>query len=286
MKALPLFLAGMLLALLAASVYLYPWMWAATLLGAGLVYGSLSPLVHSRRLLFMAGAAPHAALAAASLGVVIAGYIGGPYSLWGLLLGTILVYVAGYSTYRGMDPDVSAGLLAGFSASLGVAGLYLAARVGAASFSFIIGDPLLASPRDALIVIGLGAATTLILVAASERISYIGVDRDDALLSGARVWVYDLILFTALAVTTVGFIRLVGFILEHVLILIPGALILLVTRGARVSTINGAMLGGVYSLAGLLLAGLTGLPPAALTGFLLMASYLAVLVRSGLWRGL
>lgn len=192
--------------------------------------------------------------------------------------------MAGYSIYRGVDPDTAAALLAGFTASLGVAGLYLAGRSGASISALVIGDPLLASIPEALGVLALGIAFLAVLLLVGDRIAYIGVDREDAMLSGTRVWVYDLILYTMIALSTVGLITVVGFILEHVLLLIPGALILPLVRGSRTATLAGGLVGSTVGIGGLILGGLAGLPPAAASGLLLMTAYLATLVYSGVWR--
>ena len=262
----------------------YPWEWIATMLGAGLAYGALSPLLHSRRLLFIAGAAPHAALAAASLGTVIGGLLGINHNIMSMLLGFMLIYSAGYAAYRGMDPDVAAALLAGFTASLSVIGLYAASRVGMQLSGIILGDPLLASRLEALIVLATGVAISVASLLIARKATYIGVDRDDALISGSRVWLYDLILYSIIAISTVGLITVVGFILEHVLLLIPGALILPFVRGSRTVVVIGGAAGAVFGLAGLVVSTILSIPPAAATGLLMMAGYGLAVYRSGVWR--
>ncbi|MEB3861054.1 MAG: metal ABC transporter permease [Desulfurococcales archaeon] len=267
-------------ALAGAVVSLYPLEWVLALAGAGLAYGALSPLLHARRLLFMAGAAPHAALAAASLGATLGAWGFDPV-VSGLVMGLAFIYTAGYAVYRGVDPDTAASLLAGFTASLGVAGLYLASSLGVQVSGIIIGDPLLASTRESMLVLALGLTVLTIMLWAGDVMAYIGVDRDDAALSGARVWVYDGVLYTLIAVLTVGLIGVVGFILEHVLLLIPGALVLPLSRGVRPSTLAGGLVGLIAGLGGLLLGGATGLPPAAVSGLILMAGYSLVLLGGG-----
>ncbi|MCE4601554.1 MAG: metal ABC transporter permease [Desulfurococcales archaeon] len=276
-------LGSIAVVLAGAALSLYPPEWVLALAGAGLAYGALSPLLYARRLLFMAGAAPHAALAAASIGAALGAW-GLDSVLAGLVLGLSFIYTAGYAVYRGVDPDTAASLLAGFTASLGVAGLYFASSLGIQVSGIIIGDPLLASRLEAVTVAVLGLITLLILARAGDVMAYIGVDRDDAALSGARVLVYDITLYTLIALLTVGLIRIVGFILEHVLLLIPGALILPLSRGARTSTLAGGLVGLSAGLGGLLLGGAAGLPPAAVSGLILMAGYSLVLLggaRSG-----
>ncbi|WP_148678910.1 metal ABC transporter permease [Aeropyrum pernix] len=270
--------------LLVLGLALYPSEWVFAVAGAGLAYGSLSPTLYSRRLLFLAGAAPHSALAAASLGAVAAALTGVGGAWISLALGLTLIYAAGYSIYRGVDPDTAAALLAGFTASLGIAGLYLAGRTGASISTLVIGDPLLASRTEALAVLALGVLFLATLLLLGDRIAYIGVDREDAMLSGTRVWAYDLLLYTMIALSTVGLITVVGFILEHVLLLIPGALILPLTRGSRTAALAGGLAGSAAGVGGLILGGLTGIPPAAASGLILMLTYLVVLLHSGVWR--
>ncbi|MEB3780526.1 MAG: metal ABC transporter permease [Desulfurococcales archaeon] len=252
----------------------YSPLWVAAMIGAGLGYGALSPVLHARRLLFLAGASPHAALAAASIATIAAYKFGVDYSIASLMIGALLIYIAGYMNYRGVDPDVSASILASLSSALGVLALYYAFNMGVSGVSaIIVGDPLLASNEDALIALGFGVLIALVSLVGALEYMYVGLDPEDARLSGARVWFYDLILYTTLAVATVGMIRIVGFILEHVLLLLPGAIAVAVSRGARLSVISGGFIGLSTSLLGLVIGIYVDAPPPAITGLILVLWY-------------
>ncbi len=259
---------------------------AASMAGAAVGFGVLGALVAARRLYFLAGAAPHAALLAALLGVPLL-YMGLPPSVSVPLLATLLVYAAGFPVYRGADPDRVTSVFVAATASASVVAGYLVLTrypLEVELQALVFGDPVLATPGEAAAALAAAAAALALGVLTYRENVYIGVSREHALLAGLRVWVYDLAFFTLLGLATSLLLRVSGFVLEHVFILLPGSIAASSGSSGRGlwAALGSALLAAAAGLwAGLLL----GLSPSGVAGLSLLGLYLASLVlrRGGGW---
>ncbi len=272
-------------AVLAAGLGMrYPLRWLIVVSSASLAFSSISLLVYSRRLLFASASAPHAAFLAASLGLIASSLLGGSILAWTLFFGLLQIYGLGYMVFRGADPDDATSAMVSFASSAGALSLfYVLTRYsyGSDIASIIIGDPLLASRSLTYYSAILGIATVAASFLTVKEIVYIGVDPDDARLSGLRVWFYDMILFTLLALASVGLVTVVGFVMEHALLLLPGAIAVLVCRGGVVRSLVFSMVVGLTAgVVGLYIAVVSNLSPSAIIGLLLVAGYLVTLAYS------
>jgi ABC-type Mn2+/Zn2+ transport system permease subunit len=249
-------------------------LWAAALAAAGVGFGSISPLVAARRMGFLAAAAPHSALLATALAFII---LDSPRSaaVASLAAGILLVYTAGYPVYRGVDVDLVTYLFVGFTAAASVVALYYAstAKAGYSPAALLLGDPLLATRWEAYYSLLAAGAVAMLSLLTYEAQVYSGIDREDARLATGRLWLYDLAFFTALGVAAVGLIRVSGFILEHVLILVPAAIASGLAASVRdamtlsiASAVAASGLGGVLALS-------LNIAPAGAVGLTLTAIY-------------
>ena len=253
-------------------------LWALSMLGAGLGFGAVSILAYARRLMFAAAASPHAALLAGAMGYILAASLGGPSWAWALAIGLLPVYLVGWLAYRGRDPDEATALMASLTSSAGaLAAYYAVTHYSTASMAaLVVGDPLLAPRGLVAASIVLGAALALAALLAGREIFYVGVDPWDARLAGLRVWAYDLLLYTMIGAAATVMVGVVGFVLEHALILLPGAIAYASTRGLYRSIAASIAVASGASLLGLNLGVALDVSPAPLAGLILVAAYLAV----------
>ena len=257
--------------------------WVTVMLSAGIAYGSLAPVIAARKLYFLAGAAPHAAFLAAVAGIALSGVLGLDRSFAALLVGLALLYSIGLAIHRGRDPDIATSVFVAFTASTTVIAVYFvlsAYPLETDIATIVVGDPLLATRKEALISAILGA-----LCLAASGLTYceqacIGIDPDTARLSGARIWVYDIILFTLLALVSVALVRIVGFVLEHVLVLLPASIAVTGAWSARSAFLVSLISGVSASILGLSLALILNQAPSGITGLTLLAVYIALLIAS------
>jgi len=272
------------LGLLGALVFLVEVRWVIIVASAALAYGFLSPVIAARRLYFLAGATPHAALLAAVLAIPMASALGlGEYA-WAIIIGLALIYLIGLMIHRGIDPDTSTAVFVAFTASASVLAIYYVLTHYPREtdiMAIIVGDPLLAGWRDTLYAVIVAAASAIIFGLTYREQVCIGVERDSVRLTGIRVAVYDLAAFTMLAASTVMLIRIVGFVLEHVLILLPAVIASTAMAGAMRSLVASVNLSLLASLLGIWAAVRLDLAPSGVTGIILLVIYLAVLLYGG-----
>ncbi len=269
---------------LSAAVYIgmyYSFEWVAVMLAAALAYGFLSPVVSARRLYFLSATAPHTALLAAVLGIPLASTLGGDVYAWAVAVGLALVYLVGYVIHRGVDPDIATASFTALTASASVLAIYYVLTnypLQMEITAYIIGDPLLVTEEEALWALGIAVATAFIVITSYREQVCLGIDRDSAVLSGLNTRVYDLAVFTLLAVATVALIRIVGFVLEHVLLLLPAAIAASAAEGSREALVYAVASSIAASMLGLLVAIIMNAAPAGATGIVLLAIYLAALI--------
>lgn len=250
--------------------------WIASMVGAGASLGGLSVLMGVRRLFFLAAAVPHAALLSASLGLLASDVLGGGYRVWGVVFNIVLTGLAWRLTALSHASERRVALLLGSMGSLSVIVLYhLAGRlgVGFGVASIVLGDPLLVTGWAAALVVGLGLGVLLYVGLTFREHTVIGVNRPQALLSGLRVSLYDASLALLLGVAGFLLLEVVGFILSHILFLLPGSAALSVARRGSEAVLVGFSLSLSSSMLALALSLASGLSPSGLLGVVVMGQF-------------
>lgn len=282
LKAIRLLTPAVLALVTALMAFYVNARWVAVMVSAALAYGFLSSIVAARRLYFLAGASAHSALLAAVLALPLTAITGLLSEQgWALIVGLVLMYAVGYLIYRGVEPDTATAVFVAATASASVLAIYYVLTrfpVEVELWAIIVGDPLLASREEAIFALSVAAITVLTTLLTYREQVYVGIDREFARLTGLRVWAYDLLTFTLLALTTVGLIKVVGFVLEHVLLLLPSAIGVRLSRSSRGVLAISACSSLSASLAGLCLAILLDQSPAGVVGLILLSAYVASLL--------
>ncbi|RLI07374.1 metal ABC transporter permease [Candidatus Bathyarchaeota archaeon] len=280
-------LASLALAVGLMAFFLNP-IWVAVMVSAALAYGLMSSIVAARRLYFLAGASAHSALLAVVLAIPLAELLGlMDERSWALLMGLLLIYAVGYMIHRGADPDVATSVFVAATASASSLAIYYVLTrfpTEAELWAIIVGDPLLSSQQDAFYALGVASLTALAVILTYREQVYIGLDREFMRLSGVRTWAYDLLVFTCLGLVTVSLIRVVGFVLEHVLLLLPSAVATRLVKSSGEVLLASTSISLAASLLGLLLAVSVDLSPAGIVGLVLLTAYLSSLL-AGRWAG-
>ncbi|OWJ54756.1 hypothetical protein Pdsh_03250 [Pyrodictium delaneyi] len=260
-------------------ISVYP---ALAVLAAGLAFGLLSALVAARKLFFLAGATPHSALLAALLAILVTGSMNTSAYISTIVVTVLLVYMAGYMIFSGVEPDIATSVLVSFSASTSVILAYYAKTTagGADITSIVFGDPLLVSSWEAWIAVVTALAVCILVVLSYREQIYLGVERDLAKITGMPVWLHDLIFFTMVGVVVSTMVQIVGFVLEHVLILLPGAAASMYARSAREAILLSVSTALIAAGLGLILSLMLGLSPAGATGLVMLLIYVAFVAKS------
>lgn len=244
---------------------------------ASVVYGVLSPVVVSRRLLFLAGALPHSALLSALLGIIVMNLLGCPFELCSIIFSLILASTVSLLISKGVKPDSATAIFVSLSVSLTAISLYYiltAFPMETSVWSYIIGDPLLVTWKDITFMVAVSAVVLVLIVPFLREHILIGVDRDFVRLSGVRVSIYDAMIVISLALATVGLLKAVGFVVEHVMVLLPGVTASALARSGKTAVVLGFLLSLVGGLLGLVISVITGIAPSGVIGIVMLAFYL------------
>ncbi len=254
--------------------------WLIVVVSASIVYGLLSSIIAARRLFFLAGALPHSALLAAVLAIIASKTIGGGAELWALAISIVLVSSIALLISKGVEPDSATAIFVSFSVSSTAIGIYYVLTmfpVETSLWAYILGDPLLVTWRDVNYMVIVSLAILALIVPFLREHILIGVDRDFVKLSGVKVVVYDTIFMVSLALATVGLLRAVGFVVEHVMLLLPGTIAAMVARNSRSAVLLGLIVSMISGVAGLVVSILTGFAPSGVIGLILLSVYVVSL---------
>ncbi len=270
----------------AITVYQYP-KWAIIVLSASLMYGALSTLVSARRLYFLSAASSHIALLAVVLAIPLSKLMLNEY-VWAVIVGLILLYAVGYSIHKGMDEDVATAIFVSLTASLSVISMYLVLTkysIGYDLWAIILGDPLLASWTDVYYAVLVAVVTLTATILTYREQVCIGIERDCAILSGINVKLYDWLLYTLLGIATVAMIKIVGFVLQHVLILLPSAIAMLIAKDSKSMLFISVLVSILSGLLGLQISILINQVPSGVIGLLMFGMFALAFVAKRCYHG-
>ncbi len=253
--------------------------WMAVSLLAGSMMGLASPVVVSRGLSFLIAEMTHAVVFAASGAAVLSSLLG--YGdLWLFALSVVPLYLVAFLRRMGVRDDVAIGVLGSLLTSLSLILLYVALTAfgqGARLWAYMLGDPLLTTWRDIEYIAVVGAASTVPLLAFFRDFVLAGFDPDYARLMGLRLALYDVALLTFVGLTAAVLIRVVGIFMVHVLLIVPGATALALSR--TLSRVPAYSMGVALAsmVGGMALATATGVAPSGLIGVVATSIYVAAI---------
>ncbi|MEM4694813.1 MAG: metal ABC transporter permease [Ignisphaera sp.] len=256
--------------------------WILAIILSATIYGSVSPLIAARRLYFLASEVSHIALFAVTISVALSRET--PLNseiLWAIIVGLAIVYVVGYAIHKGFDPDVATSIVVSATASGSVVSMFVVLtryRVEYSLWSIILGDPLLTTWRD-IQMLTIISLVLLITALAIYRVTiYIGIDRDTVMLSVKNIYIYEFLFFTVLGVACIALMRIVGYIVEHILLLIPALTAINIVEGSNRVLALSIYLSIVSGLLGLILSYWLNIAPASSIGFTALMIYIFSIV--------
>lgn len=250
--------------------------WIIVAISVGLAFGSLSILVATRRLHFLAGSLPHGALLAILLGIIAANILGIPVYPASILFIVILITIAWTLMEKGVSGDVVAAAFVSFCSSMAVILGYMVLSLfplKESLWAYIWGDLLLVDWSTTIMSTIIAIVVLAVTLATYIEHMCIAVDGDCVRLAGIRIGLYDLALLAVLAATSTALLRAAGFVLEHVLILLPGTIAVNFAKSAVQALLYSLAISLVASLAGLFLGLVLNQPPSGLIGLLLFTTY-------------
>ena len=260
---------------------LLPIYWALVALAAGLGFGAVSSIVSARRLYFLAGGMPHTALLAVLVALLASRLTGLSVYVLAVVFASLFSLLAWGLLRLGVDPERAAAVYVAFASSLAVmTACYVLSHVEVhqSLWAYILGDPLLVSTPDIVFAVAVSVAALAAAVAMYRGVVLVSLDPGFAETVGVRAWLYDLASVLLLAVVSTSLLRVAGFVLEHVLILVPGIIASRLARSASEAFRVSLLVSAASSLAGLAAGLALNISPSGSTGLILSAAYVAALL--------
>lgn len=234
---------------------------------AAVVCSLLSPFVVMRKMAFMGAGIAHAAFAGVAIGLLA----GVDYTATALAFALAVALAVDALSGRGRTSiDVAIGVLFAASMALGVVLISRAPGYYSDLFTYLFGNVLAVTRRD-LIILGVTAVAVVapLLFFLKEMLA-LCLDEEQALAAGLPVRWLRWGLVSAVAVTVVVSVKVVGIILASALLVIPGAAGASLARNFRSLLLFSLLHGLAASLLGMAMSLRWDLPPGA--GIVLVAT--------------
>ena len=188
---------------------------------AGVLCGILGFFVVLKRLSFIGVGISHSAFGGVALGVVL----GIDPLAAAAVFSTAVAWAIGWLSRKGgLHEDTAIGILFSSSMALGVALISLSSAYQVDLFGYLFGNILAVSPRDLYVLGGIAALVLGGIALLFKELLFVAFDEEVARANGLPVAVLQFLLLTALALTVVAAIRVVGLILVEALLVIPAAI--------------------------------------------------------------
>lgn len=239
-----------------------PFMQRALLAGVilALLLASLGVFATLRRMAFFGEGVAHASLAGLAI-ALLAGVAPLPVALlWAFLVAALMFIIEQRTT---LPRDTVIGILFTASMSLGVVLMSLTEGYQPELFTFLFGSILAIRQADILV---LATAATVILtglVVFGRQLFLLCVNEDSARIAGIHTNVVTLLLYFALAAAMVLGVHMLGIILVSALLIIPPATGRLLATSLRSYVVLANVFAVAAVLVGLVLSAMLNLPSGA-----------------------
>lgn len=260
-------------------------LWIVNLYGAALALSSVSVISVARKTMYLNAAIPHITLFSASLATLVSMGKREEILFLAAIINVFIVLIYQEMMKRGEQQEIATSIIIGLTTSLSVLTLYyLYAKTGYTGeiSSLLIGDPLLSTTKNVIITVITTMIVTLTVFLTWKEHVIIGIDREYAVTVGLRAELYDYIYYIILALSSVIYIRTVGYILLHVFVLMPGAISVMSSPGLSYLLATSIVLTILSTSISLLVGLYVNLSPVGLIGVFLLVLYVLVIAQR--WR--
>ncbi len=240
----------------------YPFMQRAFIAGVVLavLLASLGIFVTLRKMSFFGDGIAHSSLAGIAV-AVLAGLTPLPVALVWALLVALLIWRFERSTR--LSSDMLIGVFFTASMALGILLMSLTSGYQPELVSFLFGSILTIQPIDLTLIVALSAVIMVWLIASFKRLTFMSLAEDSANVSGINVPAHTAALYVALAVATVLGVKILGIVLVSALIILPSATSRLLSDSFHGYVGMTVVVSELMILSGLLLSYLYDLPSGA-----------------------
>lgn len=239
----------------------------------GVALSAVSIVVYYKKAELLAAESVHIGLFTVTLGYIVEYLYDVPTLLIALFTGLLLIYFTNYVAHLGVPIEKASAVIVSFTSAMSVLAIHYALIYIPVRYSLpgiILGDPLLITRFEAITATCISIVVLLIVLLTVKELVNTSIDPISASLTGLRTRVYDLLAYTIIGLTAIGLLRLAGYVMEHVLLLLPAIVASLYSNSLREHVVNTILIGGSFSALGFALAKDLNTSPTGLTGLLIM----------------
>ncbi|MEM4490349.1 MAG: metal ABC transporter permease [Desulfurococcaceae archaeon] len=243
----------------------------------GLVMSTISIIVYYRKLEFLTAESVHISLFAVTLSYILNFYFNLPIFIPAIMFGLLIIYLSLYMVHRGLGQEKASAVIVSSTSALSVISIYYVLTTIPAQYSLssiMLGDPLLLTRSDSLLAIFFSVALFFVVMIFLKEIIETSIDPVSASLTGIRVRFYDLVTYTAIGLSSIVFLRLAGYVMEHVLMLLPAIASTFYSSSSREHVVNTLLLGVSASAAGFAASIYLNTAPTGLTGIIILITFI------------
>ncbi|MHA1676192.1 MAG: metal ABC transporter permease [Candidatus Njordarchaeales archaeon] len=233
---------------------------------------------------FLTAGVAHSAMAGAALGIFLNlyGYIAGVDPLFiATVFSVIIAIFVGYIAEKGETEklEIAIGVAFGFSMSLAILFISMIREYAIRAWGLIMGDILLLTYQDLLLLVIISAVIILINVITLRELVFISFDFEGATAFGVNTKFYHYLSLISTAIAIVVVMKGVGAILVYVMLVTPAATANELANTASNVVVLAFLIALASSILGLMLSIFLNLSPSALMGIIVTTIYLVSVLR-------
>jgi zinc transport system permease protein len=208
-------------------------------LEAGVIVGVFAPLIGTflvqKRLSLIGDGIGHVAFAGVGAGLLVAPEAGSLVPVWSALLFAVIgaLGVDRLRARRTASGDLALALFFYSGIALGVVLVSLGPGLSANILTYLFGQPLTVTTGEVVVILGLGVAITVAMLACRRALFAIVTDEDWSSVAGLPVSSLNSMLAVVTACAVVAAMRIVGILLIAALMVLPVASAQLLARSFR-----------------------------------------------------
>ncbi|MEM2739385.1 MAG: metal ABC transporter permease [Candidatus Bathyarchaeia archaeon] len=244
---------------------------------ASIVSASISVHVVLRGLSALGAALAHAALAGATLALIL----GINPTLGALIASVIFAVLSGYSEEKiGVRSDMVIGMIFGSSTAIAVLAIALSSPYISSAWRFLVGDVLGITDYELIELTSIGIATTIILIVFHGELKYTLFDPESAEAYGLNTRFYRYLVLLLASLCTVVNLRVVGSLLTELLIAAPAVIAYEFAHNFEKLRNQAIAVTFLSSIAGFIAAIISNLPISGVIGVTMLLIYIAASILS------
>ncbi|MEX0569149.1 MAG: metal ABC transporter permease [Candidatus Njordarchaeota archaeon] len=238
-----------------------------------------------RGLSFLVASIAHSALAGAALAVVLDQY--GIVkeldpTLSALLFGIIMAIIIGISEKIEHTEKIEIAIGISFALSMSLAVLFISMmrEYSVEAWALILGDILLLSFRDILVLTIITAIVAFIFILFMREFIFLSFDPEGTRAMGVNVDFYHILMLVLVASSTVVLLRGIGAILVYAVLIIPSAIANKISKDVYQILFYSFVISLTCGIIGIIVSLFISVAPSSIIGLLLVLIYLITALRS------